>query len=78
VVDGGVTFYSPVKAISGAGSNEITVTIDKYGVAGSGTGTLSVRGGEDEFAWDGFAPDWEVYTGPITRDWNYIQLKVEF
>jgi len=48
--------------------------------AGSGSGTLYIRGSDTSFAWDDGTPTWEETTTTSSLDdrlWNYIQLKVE-
>lgn len=52
-----------------------TLTEDFYG-AGQGTATLQIRGDTDPFVQDdGEPPNWEAYAAPITRDWQYVQVR---
>jgi hypothetical protein len=68
--------YGPVVDLGVTLMQAFTVQKDKYSV-GSGAATISIRGSTESFLWNDAEPDWEVYTGTITRRWRYVQLKVE-
>jgi hypothetical protein len=55
-------------------SRTITLTKDKYG-SGAGTGTLQIRGRDTAFTQDAAAPDWENYTIPVQKTWQFIQVR---
>jgi len=52
-----------------------TITENFYGT-GQGTATLQIRGDTASFNQDdGEPPNWENYTVPITRSWQYVQVR---
>jgi len=74
---GGDYAVSEVKDYPDSTGKLFTITRDPYG-AGSGNVKISVRGQAASFLWDDVEPAWEEYTDPITEEWKYIQLKVEW
>lgn len=52
-----------------------TLEVDKYG-AGSGSGTVQIRGSAVSFAQDDALPGWEDYVGTIEQDWQYVQARL--
>jgi hypothetical protein len=53
-----------------------TVQRDKYGT-GNGVVTISIRGSVNIFSQHDINPTWEVYSTPVTRGWQYVQIKVD-
>jgi len=53
----------------------LTVTPDVYG-AGSGVGGVYIRGQATSFNQDAALPAWELYSGPVTKAWRWIQVKL--
>ena len=68
--------FGPVVDLGSTAMQQFTVTKDKYDT-GTGSVTISIRGGTTIFLWNDAEPDWEVYAGTINRRWRYAQLKVE-
>jgi hypothetical protein len=53
-----------------------TITLNKYGSTYGGSFTTYIRGQETSFAQDDATPSWEVYSGTISRQWAYVQVKL--
>jgi len=53
-----------------------TLTENEYG-SGQGNATIYIRGQAATFNQDDANPAWEEYTGAISKDWRYMQVKVE-
>lgn len=75
VLEGAEAGYSAVYDFFNADTRNYTLEVDKYG-AGSGSGTVQIRGSATSFAQDDGAPAWETYTGAIERDWQYVQVRL--
>lgn len=57
-----------------AQTRQITLTANKYGT-GQENATLQIRGQSTVFAVDAASPDWENYTGAVSKDWKFIQVR---
>lgn len=51
-----------------------TLTEHRYGV-GDTEPVLQIRGSAASFSQDDVLPLWEVYSAPITRTWQYVQIR---
>lgn len=66
--------YSRVYSFGDAQTRQITLTANKYGT-GQENATLQIRGQSTVFAVDAASPDWENYTGAVSKDWKFIQVR---
>jgi hypothetical protein len=46
-------------------------------VGGVGSFVVKIRGSDTIFAQDDASPSFEVYSGPIGRQWAYVQVRLE-
>jgi len=53
-----------------------TLTENEYGT-GQGDATLYMRGQAATFNQDDANPSWEQYTGQVSKDWRFMQVKAE-
>jgi hypothetical protein len=53
-----------------------TITSNKYGT-GSGSFVVKIRGADTIFAQDDASPSWETYSGTISRQWCFVQVRLE-
>jgi len=53
----------------------VRFTADKYG-AGSGSGSIRIRGSTFLFEQDAALPAWGEYTEPEEHNWRYIQVQL--
>lgn len=75
-VNEGTPAYGDVIDTGDALTKEFTVTTNVYDT-GTGDAVISVRGSDTVFAQHDLTPAWTGYAAPITRDWRYVQLKME-
>jgi len=68
---------SEVKEYPDDSEKLFTITLNVYG-SGSGNSKISLRGQAASFLWDDVEPSWIEYTGPTTKTWKYVQIKVEW
>jgi hypothetical protein len=69
---------SRVYAFADANSRQFTLELNKYGT-GVGVPTLQIRGDSTTyFAQDAVDPSWENYSSPVTRTWQFVQVRVIF
>lgn len=66
---------SAVYNIGTTGTYIFTLEENRYG-SGTGTATLQIRGDTTSFSQDDVVPTWENYTVPISRYWNYTQVRL--
>jgi len=78
----GIEALSPV-IHNGDGSNQLlTVTLGRYAadISAQGTFDVYIRGDNVYFTQDDVdpstSPTWELYAGPIIRDWEYTQVRL--
>jgi len=77
-VEEGVSYFSPVVEMGDAVLKTLTAQRDRYG-DGRGTVRISVRGSATWFReYDISPPDWVEYTAPLSQEWRWAQLKLEY
>lgn len=68
--------YSQVYNYGNSSERTYTLTKNKYGT-GQGSGdTLQIRGDTSSFTADDEVVEWENYTTPINREWQYVQVRI--
>ena len=73
-IDTGTEGRSRVYDFSNSNARLYTLTSNRYGT-GQGTASLEIRGDTAIFLQDDATPTWEVYVGPIIRNWRYVQTR---
>jgi hypothetical protein len=69
--------HGSVEEIGAPGVTRVfTITQNKYGT-GSGSFVVKIRGADTIFAQDDASPSWETYSGTISRQWCFVQVRLE-
>ena len=73
----GIPLYSSVKDTGDTTNRSIIVARDLYGT-GEGNTMVSIRGSATTFSQHDVLPAWDHYIAPVTKDWRFVQLKLEY
>jgi hypothetical protein len=72
-VRSGDVFYSDVIDLTRYDLTKLGIDITTV----LGSGVVEWRGQGTLFAWDAVTPSWEVYTGPVFNNWQFVQIKIK-
>lgn len=66
---------SAVYNLGSSATRKFTLTENRYG-SGSGSAVLEIRGDTSSFNQDADSPDWEIYSAPVSKTWQYVQIRL--
>lgn len=65
---------SAVYDLGSSHARTFTLTENRYGTGGE-SATLQIRGDTTIFTQDVYSPNWETYSGSVSKTWQYVQIR---